>query len=364
MKKIRVHLKEKSYDIVIGKNALGLLPKLLKDLCIGRDAFIITNAKIKSLCGKRLEKIFGSLKYSIRYELIPDSEKAKSTPVFIKTLNKLARYDRAKQLFIVSLGGGVVGDLAGFVASVYRRGMPYIQIPTTLLSQVDSAIGGKVAVDLPIGKNLIGSFYQPRLVVSDISFIESLPVSELRNGLAEVVKYGIIKDYFLFSYIEKNYRNLFSRSKSVFLDFIIYRCSRIKADIVSLDETDKKDIRIILNYGHTIGHAIETAGSYKKYSHGEAVAIGMVAEAYLSYKLGHLSYNNFLRIETLLKNIGLPVRARGINMLDILKAQEHDKKVVKGVNRFALPTSVGGIKVYENIPMDAIKASLDERIIL
>jgi len=360
MKKIKLNLNSRSYFIYIGRNALNSLGGILDGLNIGSDAFVITNDKIKRLHSGKLEKVLKKSGYSVKYKMIQDSERAKAASVCIEILNKIALYDRKKRVFIIAFGGGVIGDTAGFVASVYRRGVPYIQIPTTLLSQLDSAIGGKVAIDLAVGKNLAGSFYQPRAVLSDISLLESLPFPEIRNGLAEAVKYGIIKDPALFTYLEKNYKKAFKFDPD-FLARVICKCSKIKAGAVEKDERDKKDIRIMLNYGHTIGHAIESAGNYKTYVHGEAVGIGMLVEALLSYKLGLITEQNLLRIERVLENMGLPTRIKNLNLSKILKAQDHDKKIISGVNRFVLPTKIGSFKVCENIPRSLIEASLKER---
>jgi len=361
MKKVTLNLNERSYNILIGKGALSCLPNELKRLDIGRDAFVVTNPRLKGLYGKKLKGLLRSIGYSVKCQIIPDSERAKSASVCIKILNKIAEYDTKKRIFIIAFGGGVVGDLAGFIASIYRRGIPYVQIPTTLLSQVDSAIGGKVAIDLPVGKNLAGSFYQPRLVVSDVSLLKSLPSFEVKNGLAEIVKYGIIKDEEFFAKLEEKHKDIFDL-KTDFMDYVMHRCSKIKAEVVQRDERDKKDIRIILNYGHTIGHAIEAAGGYKNYTHGEAVAIGMLAEAELAYNLGFLKKRSLLRIENLLKAIGLPTFTRGVQLSRVLKAQEHDKKIISGVNRFVLPTRIGRVKVCENVAVSRIASALRQRI--
>lgn len=361
MKKVTLHLNERSYNILIGKGALNCLPNALERLDIGRDAFVITNPRLKGLYGKKLKALLRSIGYSVKYQIIPDSERAKSASVCIKILNKIAEYNIKKRIFIIAFGGGVVGDLSGFIASIYRRGIPYIQIPTTLLSQVDSAIGGKVAIDLPVGKNLAGSFYQPRLVVSDASLLKSLQSFEVKNGLAEIVKCGIIKDEELFAKLEEKYKDILE-FKTNFMDYVIHKCSKIKAEVVQRDERDKKDIRIILNYGHTIGHAIEAAGGYKNYTHGEAVAIGMLVEAELAYNLGLLKQGGLLRIENLLKAIGLPTFARGVRLSKVLKAQEHDKKIISGVNRFVLPVRIGTVKICENVAVSRIASVLRQRI--
>jgi len=361
MKKIKVRLKERSYDILIGSGCLNSLGRALGRLDIGRDAFIITNAKIKSLYGRQINRALRKTCSSVRYQVIPDSERAKSVSVCLKILNKIAGHDKKKRIFVVAIGGGVAGDLAGFIASVYRRGIPYVQIPTTLLAQVDSAIGGKVAIDLAVGKNLVGSFYQPRLVVSDVSLLKSLPLFEIKNGLAEIIKYGVIKDVRLFAFIEKHYRDILRLEKSA-LNYVIYKCSKIKAGIVEIDERDSKDKRIILNCGHTIAHAIETASSYKNYTHGEAVAIGMLAEGSLSCKLGLLRPAALSRLENLLEGIGLPTRLSGVSIGRVIEAQEHDKKIIRQVNRFVLPTRIGSVKICENIPVSLIKSVIRERM--
>jgi len=362
MKSVRLNLAKRSYNIIIGKGCLSSLGRTLKKLGIGCDAFIITNPKIKSLYAKPLERSLKQNDYSIRYKLIADTEKSKSAPVSLKILNEIARYDKKKRIFIIALGGGVVGDLSGFIASVYRRGIPYIQIPTSLLSQVDSAIGGKAAIDLSVGKNLVGSFYQPSLVASDISLLKSLPAYEIKNGLAEIVKYGVIKDARFFAYLEKNYKKAFGYDQK-FLDYVIYKCAKIKASVVEKDERDNKDIRIILNCGHTIGHAIEAAGNYKSYTHGEAVALGILVESLLSYKLGLLSKGALSRVENLIKNIGLPTRIKNLKLSRIMDAQEHDKKIISGVNRFVLPTRIGAVKICQNIPTAKIRKALKQRMI-
>jgi len=361
MKRLKVNLKERSYDVVIGHGALNSLSDIVKKLDIGRDAFIVATPIIKALYGSRVRKQLKKAGCSCFFRLIPDSEKAKSVSICINILNELAAYDTKKRIFIVALGGGVTGDLAGFIASVYRRGIPYIQIPTTLLSQVDSAVGGKVAIDLSVGKNLIGSFYQPRVVVSDISLLKSLPDSEIKNGLAEVVKYGLISDAEFFTYLEENYVNIL-KSKPEVLEHTILKCSKLKALVVEKDERDNKDIRIALNCGHTIGHAIEAAGGYSKYTHGEAVALGMVIEAGLACILKKLNPKVRTRLEVLLGAIGLPTRIEGVDLDNIMTAQEHDKKIISGVNRFVLPVKIGGVRVFDSIPTSKVRTALSERM--
>jgi 3-dehydroquinate synthase len=264
MKKIRLNLGKNSYDIIICSDKVQTLSSHLKRLNIGKDAVIVTNQAIKKLFGKKIERALVSKGFSVRFETVPDTERAKSEKECLRLLNNISRFDfLGRRVFIIALGGGVVGDLAGFTASIYKRGVPYIQVPTTLLSQVDSAIGGKTAIDLTVGKNLAGAFYQPRLVFSDTSFLKTLPKKELISGLSEVIKCAIIKSPGLFRFVEKNYTRILGCDKKS-LEHIIYVCSLIKARIVEKDEKDNKGIRATLNLGHTIGHAIETSAKYTK----------------------------------------------------------------------------------------------------
>ncbi|PIV39575.1 MAG: 3-dehydroquinate synthase [Candidatus Omnitrophica bacterium CG02_land_8_20_14_3_00__42_8] len=370
MKKIRVNLGKHSYDILICSNELNKLGACLKRLKIGKDAVIVTNPLIKKLFGGKIKKALVSKGFTVRFEITPDSEKAKSEKECVRLLNNISKFDTSCRVFIVAFGGGVVGDLAGFAASIYKRGIPYIQVPTTLLSQVDSAIGGKTAIDLSTGKNLVGAFYQPELVFSDISFLKSLPKKELASGLAEVIKYGIIISPGLFRFIERNYKNLLACDKKS-LRRIVRECSLIKAEIVEKDERDNKNIRIILNLGHTIGHAIETGTHYNDtYNHGEAVALGIIAVTYISQKYNLISKKDAIRIERLIGKIGLPVnlnrerneiknlKFRTDIVTNILSAVEHDKKFIHGKNRFVLPVRIGEAVVKENIPEALIKESL------
>lgn len=359
---VSLALKKKSYDILIGHGLIKDCGRLLKGLKIGKDAVIITNGRLLRLYGKVLTASLKKALISSHFEIVPDSEKAKSSKIAADLINRISAYDKGKRLFIIAFGGGVVGDVAGFVAAIYKRGIPYVQIPTTLLAQVDSAIGGKVAIDIPVAKNLIGAFYQPKLVISDTSLLESLPPKQVRNGLAEVIKYGVIKDRPLFEYLEKNLRRVLALDRKA-LEFIISRSSAIKACIVEKDEFDNKGKRVILNYGHTIGHAIEAASAYsKRYNHGDAVAIGMVAAADIALRLKLIRARDALRIEALIKKAGLPTAIKGLGFSDIYEAQLHDKKFIRGKNRFVLPVKIGRVKVVEGISESIVKAVLRERL--
>lgn len=362
MKISKVSLKERSYHIFIGEGILKKSGILLRGLRIGSDAVIITNKRLLGLYGKILSRSLENSGFTTRFEIVPDSEKAKSADIAIRLLNKIASYDLRKKIFIVAFGGGVVGDLAGFISSVYKRGVPYVQIPTTLVAQVDSAIGGKTAIDLPIAKNLIGSFYQPKAVLSDISLLKTLPAREMRNGLAEVVKYAVIKDPKLFVFLEENYKKVLNCDEKS-LEYIARRSSRIKAGVVSKDEFDRKGLRAILNYGHTVGHAVEAASGYSgRYNHGEAVAIGMAAACDIALRLRMISAGERSRIINLIDKIGLPSGARGLSAQKIYASLLHDKKFVNAKNRFVLPLRIGAVKVADGVSDAIIKKALKNTI--
>jgi len=357
MRKIKVNLGKRAYQIVIGSDILDQLGAHLKKLDMGTDAFIISNAFLKNKYGTRLSRILTDNGFNGRYKLIADSEKSKSMETASRVIKELANFDCKKKVFIIAFGGGVVGDLAGFVASVYKRGISYVQIPTTLLAQVDSAIGGKTAVDLDFGKNLVGAYYQPRLVFSEINFLKSLDALQVRCGMAEVIKYAVIKDQGLFSFLENNYAQVMQRDP-VTLEVIISACSRIKADIVAQDEKETLGLRSMLNFGHTIGHAIEAAGGYQSYNHGQAVSLGMVAAVDLSSRLGLIDIKLVRRIINLIKLYGLPTRIKGIAVANIIRAHYHDKKFSGKENKFVLISGIGKPRIVCNIKLDLIKEAI------
>jgi len=344
--------------MLIGAGLIMKAGAILKRLSVGTLAVIVTNKRIARLYGKKIRDSLNRTGISCQIELVPDSEKAKSDKTLISILNRISAYDSNKDLFLVALGGGVIGDVAGFAASIYKRGIPYVQVPTTLLSQVDSAIGGKTAIDLPAAKNMAGSFYQPKAVISDVCALLSLSARQVRNGLAECIKYGVISDRKLFEYLEKNYRKALALDKNV-LQRIILAASRIKARIVEEDEFDKKGKRVILNYGHTIGHAIESASGYSgKYNHGEAVAIGMICAARISSMLGLLKEVDRIRIERLIKRCGLTKKISGLKIPHIYDALMRDKKFIHGKTRMVLPVRIGKVRVVEGIQRSVIIESI------
>lgn len=293
----------------------------------------------------------------------PSSEAAKSQTIFLKLIKAIAARDGKHQgIFLIALGGGVIGDLTGFAASVYRRGIPYIQIPTTLTAQVDSAIGGKTAIDLAEGKNLLGSVYQPALVLSDTELLNSLPDRHWTDGFAEVIKAGLIKDERLFSLLEKMGKEAI-RANPKLLEKVIFSCAKMKAKIVEKDEFDKKDVRMILNFGHTIGHAIEAASKFSRHmTHGEAVSIGMLVASDISESLGVLKDRSLTaRIEKILMKFELPVFFKGLPMESLMKAIGYDKKTQSGINRFLLPRTIGNIAIVKDVPPAVIEEALKKR---
>ena len=358
MKKVKVLLAERSYYVYTGRGLLKKVKTLIPLELLRNPVLVVTNNTIRRL--SYVKGLFSSLESApvVHIEIVPDSEKAKSFKTYNRIIAKLSEIGKKSKPTVIALGGGVVGDVAGFAASTYRRGVPYIQIPTTLLAQVDSSIGGKVAIDLPEAKNIVGSFYQPKAVISDISILSTLPKKEIKNGLAEIIKYGIICDYSLFAYIERNLRKILALNKTC-IEYLVWRCVSIKAKIVAKDEYDSKDIRAVLNLGHTFAHAIEATGRYsKQFTHGEAVAIGMVLAGKMALNLGMLPEKNFNRIKSLIKRAKFRVGLKGLNPSGIIKSIQYDKKFQKGKNRFVLPRKIGKVEVVENIPELLIKETL------
>lgn len=362
MKKIKVPLLKNSYSISIESGILSKTGNILKSLKLAKACFIITNNKIKSLYGAKLRKSLSKIGLDVEFCVVVDSEKAKSHTSWFKVLKRLANFDKGKGTVLLALGGGVVGDLGGFVASTYRRGVGFVQIPTTLLAQVDSAIGGKVAIDLDFAKNLVGAFYQPKAVISDTSTLKSLPKRQIKNGLSEVIKYGVILDKRFFTYLESNISKILSLNTKCIED-VVARCSKLKAEVVALDEDESLGYRSILNFGHTIGHAIETASSYKKsINHGEAVAVGMVSAFDIAVSLGMCKESTALRVESLIKKAGLPTSVKGLDVKKVIAATAYDKKIVNGKKRWILPIDIGHVVVCDKVPSNIIKSVLEKRL--
>jgi 3-dehydroquinate synthase len=356
--RIKVALKHTPYNIIVGSDILKKLPNFLSGLKLGQDAVIISHKSSQQWPHvSKLSDVLKKAGYTSEFFYVPEGEKSKSPDCFLSLLKKISAYDVGKEIFVIALGGGVVGDLAGFVAAVYKRGVPYIQVPTTLLAQIDSSIGGKTAIDLAKGKNLVGAFYHPRLVLADTGVLKTLPDRQIWSGLAEAIKYGIIADPKLFSYLEGNYKKLLKKDAKS-LSFIVERCAAIKARIVAADEKETKSLRTVLNFGHTVGHAIEAAGRYGRYYHGEAVGLGMRVAAQISVSMGLLAKSEELRINQLISGVGLPEKIKGVRLKSILDLMQHDKKFLAGHNRFVLATKIGQVKVVRDIPANIITQSI------
>ncbi len=358
MEKIWVRLKEKPYPIFIGRDILKDLGDYLKSLKIGGSLFIITDNKVKGLYGNGLVRNLKDNGFSdIKVSSFPEGEESKNIETYLNLIEDLHKFkgERAKRLSILNLGGGVVGDIGGFVASTYRRGVPYIQIPTTLLAQVDASIGGKTGIDYRNAKNMIGSFYQPEMVYVDLDTLKTLPEEEIKNGLAEVVKYGMIKDREFFDYLEKNSSSLPSLNPEI-TERVVLTSARIKAEIVQKDEKEKKGIREDLNFGHTIGHSLEAVTKYGL-RHGEAISLGMVGACRLASYLNLFKEEGGKRLEKLLKKIGLPVKTDKIDLEKAFHFLMYDKKF-REKNRFVLPLRIGKVKIVEGIEESLIKKSL------
>jgi len=337
---VKTELKE--YPVYIGSNIATSCEDAMKFLHLNTArAIVITNPLVGTLYLQPVEDILKKYKINPIHIIVPDGEKYKTLDQVCQVYDFLLENEVSRNEPIIALGGGVIGDLAGFVASTYKRGCLLIQIPTTLLAQVDAAIGGKTGIDHKLGKNMVGTFYQPDSVIADVAVLRTLSEKEFRNSLAEVVKYGIIKDQKLFSLLEKEREKIFDRDTYI-LGEIVSRCVQIKSKIVEEDEREEKGIREMLNFGHTIGHIIETLTDYSQYTHGEAVAIGMVEETKRAVRSGQLAEKDLESITGLISSYGLPVTLPGnIGLDDIKRALRQDKKIRHGKIRLPIPVGIG-----------------------
>jgi 3-dehydroquinate synthase len=317
---------------------------------------IITDANVAPHYLNRLENNLRHFRFIVSSIVIPSGENQKSLHRANAIYTALLKQGVGRKSAIVALGGGVVGDLAGFIAATYHRGLELVQVPTTLLSQVDSSVGGKVAVNHPLGKNMIGSFHQPRFVWVDSETLSTLPRREVVCGLGEVVKYGIVFDAEFFAYLEANLGKVLDLEPESLM-YIQARCCELKARIVSEDERDQ-GLRIILNFGHTIGHALEVAGGYRALKHGEAVLLGMVAESFIAREMGLLSPDILERIVRLVRCLPLKFSKSSLTSARVLKAIGRDKKTIDGKIRFILPLRLGEVQIVEEVDDALIKASL------
>ena len=353
IKTIKVNLKTNPYSILIGNNLFRKIPAYLKNMGLGNFGVVITSPKVYSLYKSAIKKTFKGKNYKVI--VTADGEKVKTKEWMFKLLNEIIKLDTLKRkIFIVCLGGGTIGDLGGFVAATYRRGISYVQVPTTLLAQVDASIGGKTAIDLKEAKNIVGAFHQPKAVFIDPLFLRTLPTKEFREGMAEVVKYGIIRDKAFFGFLQRNSKKIKALDKSAILK-VLTVCAKIKAEIVAKDEREAKGLRTILNYGHTFAHAFETALKYKKVTHGQAVAVGMICAGYLSYSLDKCRLNDVEKIRKVIDLFSLPVNLK-FDPRTVYKAFCYDKKFIKGKIRLVILKTIGKVEVLEDVPAKIIQS--------
>jgi 3-dehydroquinate synthase len=354
---IPVRLGSQSYTIVVERGALPRLAEHLHALRVGRRVALVSSPQIIRLHGKLVADRLREAGFEVSVAEVPDGEAAKQLAVAERCWDSLLQAGLDRTSTVLALGGGAVGDVAGFVAATYMRGVNFVQLPTTVLAQVDASIGGKTAIDHPKAKNLIGAFHQPRLVVVDPLTIDTLPGRDFRSGLAEVVKHGAVLDASYFALLERETASILARDPAILEDVIGGSC-RLKASVVERDERES-DLRAVLNYGHTLGHALEASSGYARWTHGEAVALGMVGEARLARRRGLASDETVARQERLLEALGLPVRAPGIAVDTVMEAMSHDKKAKDGRIPFVLAPEIGRFRVEYDIPRDDVRAVLE-----
>ena len=356
MNTIHVSLGRRSYPIVI-TDSYRRLPQQLAALKLPREGWVVSHPSLLRRYGRQLLGPLRQAGWTLAILTVPEAESSKSLAMAQRLIERLSKGSAMRVPVLLAFGGGVVGDLTGFVASAFRRGVPYVQVPTTLLGQVDSAIGGKVGVDLAHGKNLVGAFYQPRLVYNNVRVLASLPLRQRRSGLAEIIKYGVIADARLFAFLETHLAVCLALAPRTVRVMVRHSC-RIKASVVSRDERETGSLRAHLNFGHTLGHALEAATGYRRWTHGEAIAIGMCAAASLSVEAGLLRPAEAERIERLVRAAGLPTAAGKVSRRTVLRALRYDKKFIHGRPRWVLPTRIGRVIVTERISAAAVQRVL------
>lgn len=350
MRTVKVPLGDRSYDIKIGGKLIGGIGKFCRKLSLGDRCAVISDSNVAPKFGGTVAKSLHEAGFEAVAFNITAGEQSKNLKSVDACYTALARHRLERKSFVVALGGGVVGDLAGFVAASYLRGIPFVQVPTTLLAQVDSSVGGKTGVNLKAGKNLVGAFHQPDLVLCDLDTLKTLPKRELKAGLAEIIKYGIIYDAPFFNWLEKNLKALLKRDSKALTKAIARSCE-IKAAVVGADEREG-GLRAILNFGHTIGHAIEAITKYGTYLHGEAISIGQVMAADLSRDLFGLPAKSADRIRRLFEQAGLPttIKLTKAQKTKLFAAMRLDKKVAGGEVKFVLADKIGSVKFGQSVP--------------
>jgi 3-dehydroquinate synthase len=354
---VDVRLAERSYAIEIGTGNLPGLGRFVAEQCKCTHAVLVTDGHVEELHANRAAQSLADAGAAVDLLVVEPGEQTKSAASAAWLWEKLLEVGADRKSVVVAVGGGVVGDLAGFIAATYARGLAYFQVPTTLLAQVDSSVGGKVGINLPGAKNMVGAFWQPAGVLIDTEVLTTLPDREYRAGLAEVVKYGMILDSEFFGYLEAEAAHLAARQPDVLIATIA-RCCQLKADVVQQDEREESGARAVLNYGHTFGHALEAVAGYGTWLHGEAVAIGMVCAARLAERLGRIKPDVARRQLALLKELGLPVELGDVDRDALLAAMARDKKVEHGRLRFVLPSRLGHVELVGDVAQAEVAAAL------
>lgn len=351
---LTVDLAERSYPIYIGSKGLGNINNFTQHIN-GKRVCIVSNDIVAPIYLESLITLLGD--YEVDSIVLADGEAQKSIANFDKIMSHLLAGTHGRDTTLIALGGGVIGDITGFAAACYQRGIDFIQVPTTLLSQVDSSVGGKTAVNHPLGKNMIGAFYQPKAVIIDIDSLETLPIREFNAGMAEVIKYGILGDGEFFTWLENNASAIKSGDKNI-LAVMIERCCRCKANIVAVDEKESGK-RALLNLGHTFGHAIEAEQGYGRWLHGEAVATGMVIAAKLAVTMNLLEASDLRRIEALISTFSLPLLApEEMGFESFIQHMRRDKKNLAGKLRFIVPTAIGDSEIRDDVTEEMLQQIL------
>ena len=355
MQTLKVELANRSYPIHIGRNLISdtslILPHLKR-----KHAAIVTNTTVAPLYLEKLGQVLQSAGVKVIPIILPDGEAYKNTETLNKIYDVLLQNRCERSTTLIALGGGVIGDLTGYAAATYLRGVPFIQIPTTLLSQVDSSVGGKTGINHPLGKNMIGAFYQPQLVLADIDTLQTLPAREFSAGMAEVIKYGLIRDADFFDWLEINIASLMKLDEQI-LSYAIYRSCQNKAEVVARDEHEQGE-RALLNLGHTFGHAIENAMGYGVWLHGEAVAAGTMMAADLSQRAGWLTATEIARMQNIFKAANLPIAAPNLGAERYLDLMGLDKKVENGKIRLILQQGIGKSLITSDYDVEKLRATL------
>ena len=356
IRRVTVELGERSYPILIENSIDDEVVAFVRQAGYSAHGMIVTDTNVGALCAAHIAEVLERAGLHAEIAVIPAGESSKSLDTANDLFTRAIELGLDRRSPIFALGGGVVGDLAGFVAATYMRGVPFIQLPTSLLAQVDSSVGGKVAVNHPLGKNLIGAFYQPDAVFMELDFLKTLPAREIATGLGEIIKYGIIYDPDFFAWLEANRADVLALEPAA-TAYMIARSCEIKADVVRQDEREG-GLRRILNFGHTIAHAIEKETGYVRYRHGEAVAIGMVGAADISVQMGLLADGERVRMNALISAMGLPLSADGVTADAMYADLFHDKKTVGGRIHWVLAEKIGTVSVHSDVPEEIVHKTL------